>query len=81
MQENIQVSYFKTNLKSLMLKKSVEVDKALNRSDVAKATGLSIPTVSRWYEGRVDRLESETIERLKSFFNCEFDDLVEYVDE
>lgn len=71
---------FKTHLKELMLKKSVELQEPLNRSRVAEATGLSLPTISRWYDGSVDRIEAPTVERLKAFFGCSFSDLVEWVD-
>lgn len=71
---------FKTNLRELMLKKSVELGYALNRSQVAEATGLSLPTISRWYDGRVERIEAPTIAKLKEFFGCKFEDLVEYED-
>lgn len=79
MQESKLMSHFRTNLKQLMLKKSVELNKPLNRSDVASATGLSLPTVSRWYKGEVDSLESNTVEKLTSFLGCSFTELVEYV--
>jgi DNA-binding Xre family transcriptional regulator len=79
MQGITQMSYFKTNLKQLMLKKSVELGQPLNRSDIAEATGLSLPTISRWYKGEVKTVESDTIGALMKFFNCDFIDLVEYV--
>lgn len=80
MQQEMQLmGYFKTNLKQLMLRKSVEDGEPINRSDVARATGLSLPTVSRWYNGRVDSVESNTVERLIKFFKCQYTDLVEYV--
>jgi DNA-binding Xre family transcriptional regulator len=78
-QESKLMAYFKTNLKQLMLKKSVELDRSLNRSEVASATGLSLPTISRWYNGKVDSLESNTVEKLTGFLGCTFNELVEYV--
>jgi DNA-binding Xre family transcriptional regulator len=77
----VLMAHFKTNLKQLMLRKSVELDRSLNRSDVAEATGLSLPTISRWYNGKVDRVEAGTIKALTDFFNCRFSDLVEYVED
>lgn len=74
-----QMAHFKTNLKELMLRKSVELNRPLNRSDIAQETGLSLPTISRWYNGKVERVESDTIKALTGFFACGFDDLVEYV--
>lgn len=80
MQDAMLMARFKTNLKSLMLRKSVELDRPLNRSDIAEATGLSIPTISRWYNSDVDRIEPNTLAALLKYFNCKFDDLVEIVD-
>lgn len=79
MQETTVMSHFRTNLKQLMLQKSVAVGNPLNRSDVAAATGLSLPTISRWYNGKVDSVESKTVEKLTEYFECGFFDLVEYV--
>lgn len=79
MQNGTLMAYFKTNLKQLMLVKSVKVGHALNRSEVAEATGLSIPTISRWHDGKVERVESDTIKKLTTYFECSFNDLVEYV--
>lgn len=79
MQGNELMPYFKTNLKQLMLQKSVELQRPLNRSDIAEETGLSLPTISRWYNGKVDRVEANTIKALADFFSCDFNELVEYV--
>jgi DNA-binding Xre family transcriptional regulator len=79
MQETKLMAHFRSNLKQLMLKKSVELDRSLNRSDVATATGLSLPTVSRWYKGRVEIVESNTVEKLIGFLGCTYNELVEYV--
>lgn len=81
MQDAALMAYFKTNLKTLMLKKSVELNQRLNRGDISQATGLSLPTISRWYNGKVDRVESDTIKKLTTYFECDFTDLVEYVAE
>ena len=75
------MSYFKTNLKQLMLRKSVELDRPLNRSQIASATGLSLPTITRWYNGKVDSVESKTVDALINFFECDYGELVEYVKE
>lgn len=79
MENETLMAYFKTNLKQLMLVKSVEVGHSLTRSEVAEATGLSIPTISRWHDGRVERVESDTIRKLTEYFKCSFDELVKYV--
>lgn len=69
---------FRTNLKPLMLKKSVQVNKRLTQKEVAAATGLSVPTIGRWYKGSVDRIEKETIVKLMDYFGCTFEELVSF---
>jgi DNA-binding Xre family transcriptional regulator len=81
MQGNELMSYFKTNVKQLMLEKSVKVGHSLTMSEVAEATGLSLPTISRWHKGQIDRVESDTIEKLTAYFDCRFEDLVQYMGE
>jgi hypothetical protein len=71
---------FKTHLKTLMLKKSVEVGDALTQKRVAADTGLSYPAISRWHSGEVDRLEADSTQRLMKYFNCGLCDLVEIVE-
>ncbi len=72
---------FKTHLKSLMLKKSAEVGEPITQKEVAEATGLSLPTIGRWYRSDVDRIEPNTVAALINYFGCEFGDLVELEDE
>lgn len=73
------MAYFRTHLKQRILEKSATVGESLTQRDIAEATGLSLPTISRWYKGRVDRVESGTIKKLSEYFDCTFSDLVEYV--
>lgn len=75
------MAVFKTNLKPLMLQKSVELGYALTQKEVAEATGLSLPTLSRWYKGEIDRLEAETAAQLMKYFGCDFSDLVRLSEE
>lgn len=81
MQDTALMARFKTNLRTLMLKKSVELDRQLSRSDIAAETGLSLPTISRWYKGDIDRIEPETASKLMKYFEVSFADLVEVVDD
>lgn len=70
---------FRSNLKQLMLKKSVELGEPLNQSKVAEHTGLSLPTIGRWYKDDVDRLEAGTIAKLCDFLGCTFEELVTFL--
>lgn len=74
------VAKFQTHLKTLMLAKSVELGYPLTQKELAQETGLSLPTISRWYKSDVDRLEPETAARLMGYFRIKLSDLVEVVD-
>lgn len=69
---------FRTYLKPLMLKKSVELNRRLTQQEVADATGLSVPTIGRWYRGEVDRIEKDTVVKLMGYFNCSFEELISF---
>jgi len=70
------MAVFKTNLKRLMLQKSVELDHQITQKEVAEATGLSLPTVYRWYQGEVDKLDALTASKFVNYLGCTFNDLV-----
>jgi DNA-binding Xre family transcriptional regulator len=67
---------FKTHLKTLMLKKAHEQGNTLSQRQIQEATGISQPTLSRWYQGSIDRLDYDTVKKLMAFFECSFSDLV-----
>jgi DNA-binding Xre family transcriptional regulator len=67
---------FKTHLKTLMLKHAHESGEPITQKQIAEATGISQPTLSRWYQGQVDRLEYDTVEKLMRYFGCDLGDLV-----
>lgn len=67
---------FKTRLKTLMLQKGVKEDKAITQKEVAEQTGVSLPTIGRWYNGNIDRVEADTVDKLASYFQCEMGDLL-----
>lgn len=69
---------FKTHLKELMLKKSVKIGDRLTQQQVADDTGLSLPTIGRWYRGEVDRIEKDTVLKFMKYFDCGFEDLVSF---
>jgi DNA-binding Xre family transcriptional regulator len=71
---------FKSHLKELMLKKSVKMGDRLTQQEVADATGLSLPTIGRWYRGEVDRIEKDTVSKFMKYFDCAFEDLISFED-
>lgn len=72
----IQTKGFKTHLKSLILKKGHETGEPITQKQISEATGISQPTLSRWYQGQVDRLEYDTVEKLMVYFGCDLGDLI-----
>lgn len=70
---------FVPQIKKLMLKKSVELGYPLTQRELADEAGVSLPTVSRWYNGDFDRIDAETVVRLMGYFQCTFSELIEIV--
>lgn len=68
---------FKTNLKALMLQKAAGEGEPITQEMVAQATGLSYPTIHRWYHSRVDRIEADTARALTKYFECSLGDLAD----
>lgn len=81
MLEIIAMPKYKSNLEALVLKKSADQGKRITQKEVAEATGLSLPTIQRWYHSKVDRLDLPTVSALIAYLGCTFSELVEYVDE
>lgn len=71
---------FKTHLKTLMLKKAVEVGESITQKQVSEETGLSYPTISRWHSGEIDRMEAVSVSVLMDYFGCGLCDLIEVVE-
>ena len=47
--------------------------------EVAKKTGMSTSTISNLYNEKVKRLYFDTLEKLCQLFNCNVQDLIEYI--
>lgn len=76
--ETMTVAKFTTNVDLLIIRKSAKVGKRLTHEDVAAATGLSVPTIGRWARSEVARLELKTIKKLCDYFECTFEELVQF---
>lgn len=81
MSQAILMARFKTNLKALMLRRAAELGEPITQKEIADQTGLSLPTVARWYHSDIDRIEPNTIAVLTKYFNVTLSDLVEVVDD
>lgn len=53
----------------------------VNAKDLAKATGISTNTLSRWKNNKNNAYETRTISLICKYFNCKIQDLLEYVPE
>jgi DNA-binding Xre family transcriptional regulator len=72
---------FKTHLKALIIKQASQTGDILTQRAIQKATGISQPTLSRWYQGTIDRLDYDTVRKLMDFFGCGFNELVSVEDQ
>jgi len=63
-----------SHLKQLMKDRNVTV------SDVAHATRLSDPTVRRWLNNQIKRIDESTVARLCKFLDCSRDELYTVVE-
>tara|TARA_R100001440_G_scaffold8811_2_gene16633 strand:- start:8469 stop:8648 length:180 start_codon:yes stop_codon:yes gene_type:complete len=55
-------------------------EKKLKVMDVARDTGLNRNTVTLLYKETAQRVDFDTMERLCRYFNCNVNDLFEYVE-
>lgn len=70
---------FKIHLKRWIFEKSKREDRRVTQREVAQATGLSMPAISRMYTtGKVQRLEADKVAKLMHYFDCSYDDLIEF---
>ena len=54
-------------------------EKRITITEVAKSTGMSASTISNLYNEKVKRLDFDTLEKLCEFFNCNIEDIIEYI--
>lgn len=83
LQEVKDMASFRSRLKQLMLDTSAKRGESISQTKVAKATGVSLATVQRWYdpEYKFNRVDADTLKGLTKFFKCKMDDLIEIVDD
>src|SRR5690349_8789440 len=60
--------------------KQLMADRKVTISDVAHATRLSDPTVRRWYNNLIKRVDESTVGRLCKFLECTRDELYTVVE-
>lgn len=67
---------FQSHLKQLVLNKAARDGHTISQREVAQDTGISLPTVSKWFNGRVDRIEADTVGKLCAYLECAITDLI-----
>jgi len=66
----------KSNLFTVWKSKESELGERLTYADVSQATGISVPTLSRWMTGKVKRFGGKTVGALTKYFGCTIADLL-----
>ncbi|HUW09508.1 MAG TPA: helix-turn-helix transcriptional regulator [Anaerolineae bacterium] len=66
----------KSNLFAVWKKTEQGLGRRLTYADVSEATGISVPTLSRWMTGKVKRFGGKTVGALTKYFGCSVADLL-----
>ena len=67
------------NLKSFEILSKLMGEKRYTIIEVSRKTGLTTSTISNLYNDKVKRLDFDTLEKLCKLFNCQPNDLFEYI--
>jgi DNA-binding Xre family transcriptional regulator len=67
---------FKTHLKTLIINRASKTGDIITQKQIHEATGISQATLSRWFQGDVDKLDHATTLKLAEYFQCELCDLI-----
>lgn len=74
-----EMARFQIQLKQLLLNEAAKRGTPISQRTLAAETGLDLMTISRWYRDDVSRIEPNTLQKLMTYFNVGFDDLVKIV--
>lgn len=74
----VKVARFRTNVRQLILDKSAREGRRITYKEVANDIGLSEITISRWARNEIERIDLSMIKLLCDYFNCTFEELVQY---
>jgi DNA-binding Xre family transcriptional regulator len=70
----------KRRLRNKVLELLMEKEKKLGRRikfiEISEATGLANSIVSRWMNGKIERFDSEVLEKLGDYFECDLQDIL-----
>ncbi len=71
----------KSKLKLLIAHREVETGRKITYQNLAEEVGLAMNTVSRLAEGKTDRVDFLTLDKLCRYFQCDIGDLLAYAPE
>lgn len=63
----------KIRLKEIMDRKQI------SRNQLAKTTNTRFEVINKWYNGSVERMDSDVLARLCYSLDCSVEDIIEYV--
>ncbi|MCL5997518.1 MAG: helix-turn-helix transcriptional regulator [Chloroflexi bacterium] len=69
----------KSKLKLLIAQREVTDGRKITNESLAQQAGLSVNTIGRLAEGKTDRIDFSTIDKLCLYFGCNVGDLLEFV--
>lgn len=80
MQGQPTMAKFRARIEQLTLKKSAERGTLITKQELSEKSGVPLTTLSRWYNSSFDRMDADTVLKLRDYFGCTLDDLIEIVE-
>ena len=65
-----------------MLKMKLHIlmaEKRMSQKELSEKTGIHTPTINKYYHDTYQRIDKEHIEKFCKLFNCNVQDLIEYI--
>jgi transcriptional regulator with XRE-family HTH domain len=71
---------FRARIEQLTLQKSAERGSRISQKELAEESGVPLPTLTRWYNKEFERIDADTVLKLKKYFGCTLDELIEVIE-
>lgn len=72
---------FKTRLPELVGKLEAKEGKSISQGELGKRVGLSRQTINNWMSGTITLLDAKAAKRLSEYFEIDWRDLAELIEE
>jgi DNA-binding Xre family transcriptional regulator len=66
----------KNRFMTLLHEKEQQLGRRIKQTEIAKAIGVSHPTIGNWMNGEVTKFEAHVLEGLCDYFQCDLSDLL-----